>query len=691
MNITLFPYLLNNEGKQYIDVNVALDRIKTGTSKELVEQIQNETDKEKRSALKRQLPCLCFGGEFSKRAKSALENKSGLIVLDFDDVPNLLDRKQELANDPYTYAVFISPSGNGLKTVVKVDPKGNHEKQFDALKEKYPDVDISGRDISRVCFESFDPEIYVNPDSITWYEEKVPAVYVPVKKLTTVTEDETVRNLLKWWSAKYPASEGQRNTNLFKLACTLFDFGVQDVYGIVMSESNGLTEREVKTIVQSADRKTQENGSQGTQQFEPKQSQPVTLQVIPHSGDKPMEVTIDPKKLNMESLSELLDTRYKIEYNELTNGLEINGSPLSDQTDKVYWGKVDAYLKNNGSNKKLDRDIWQAGLLYSGQKKRYHPLKRFFEDQEWDGQTRLTKFTGAYKDKNSRASTYIPFFMLGCIERLYSPTYQNPALTLEGKSGAGKSFTAYLLGKPFMAKDGNGYYITSAYNPDDKDHRINQTKYFIWEWGEVAGLSKRDIESVKENFTKPYNTDRKPHGHYEERRPNVANFIITKNEFSFITDKAMTRRLNMVYLESVDLKTLNEINDDKEFMKQLWLEVYALWSNDKDKVWKSSTAGIDKELDQIDSEETPVFYDVLDKLVIKTGDKADIVTNADLVRAIRDSIGYWNDNRSNTQMLTKYMRDEQGVEYNQIRKEGEKFRGYRGVILKENPNKTYYS
>ena len=74
-----------------------------------------------------------------------------------------------MQQDKYSYSVFTSPSGNGLKVLVKI-PKdiSNHKNYFLSL-EKYYDCkefDVACKDISRVCYESYDPDIYVNEDSV---------------------------------------------------------------------------------------------------------------------------------------------------------------------------------------------------------------------------------------------------------------------------------------------------------------------------------------------------------------------------------------------------------------------------------------------------------------------------------------------------------------------------------------------
>jgi hypothetical protein len=123
--------------------------------------------------LKEQLPAVLFAGEFTSARRSGLNLHSGLLVIDFDEVPSgeLLRYKQELAAHPASRVVFISPSGTGLKWVVAVSAtdEATHKRCFELcvleVGTRYPGLseclDMHCSDVSRRCFMSYDPEIVV--------------------------------------------------------------------------------------------------------------------------------------------------------------------------------------------------------------------------------------------------------------------------------------------------------------------------------------------------------------------------------------------------------------------------------------------------------------------------------------------------------------------------------------------------
>ena len=161
---------------------------------------------------------------------------SGFICLDFDGFETnkeLKDFKNSLKEDDYVYSAFISPSGAGIKVIVKIpkEPE-SHTFFFEALNDHFNSIhfDLTSKNISRVCYESYDPEIYVNEDSRMWVDklEKITPVEVKTTDVSIPITDETkiVEILVNWWEKKYPMVEGQRNHNVYILATAFNDLEV---------------------------------------------------------------------------------------------------------------------------------------------------------------------------------------------------------------------------------------------------------------------------------------------------------------------------------------------------------------------------------------------------------------------------------------------------------------------------------
>jgi hypothetical protein len=136
-------------------------------------------DSPRRKQLKLQLDSVTPAGVFTKRCNEGLKARSGLLVLDFDDVPNptllskLLRRDRTLG--PSVMLECISQSQVGLKVLVAVDLGIAHERSYEAianyLASKRPKwfqwLDKAGKDVSRACLLCHDPQAYLNPNHRT--------------------------------------------------------------------------------------------------------------------------------------------------------------------------------------------------------------------------------------------------------------------------------------------------------------------------------------------------------------------------------------------------------------------------------------------------------------------------------------------------------------------------------------------
>ena len=235
--ITIFQNIRETSTPFFRNLEVVLDRIKDGASKDLVKQIRKEKNKTERNEIKKQLPAICFSGTFNKRNDGSIIEHSGYICLDFDGYANnkeLLLNKESLIKDKYVRAVFISPSGNGLKVIVCIPQDvENHLQYFNSLEKHFNSeyFDKTSKNISRVCYESYDPLIHINTKSKTWdkiEEQQYTEVVMHRDPLTIPITDENkiVEILIKWWAKKYPMVEGQRNQNVFVLAMAFNDYGI---------------------------------------------------------------------------------------------------------------------------------------------------------------------------------------------------------------------------------------------------------------------------------------------------------------------------------------------------------------------------------------------------------------------------------------------------------------------------------
>jgi hypothetical protein len=187
-----------------ITVEKVLETIRGGGTrlKGLIAQIRNRFEaelaitgdrhkaKKAVEALKKELPGVTFSGRFSERAGDKLIEHSGCLSADLDSLGSQLPEiRKKLQASPYVSAMFLSPTAGGLKVIVRVPADHlKHEGSFRAVQKHFRElcgveIDESGKDVSRLCFMSYDSNLYENRHAI----EIAPLPEKPKAPITTKT------------------------------------------------------------------------------------------------------------------------------------------------------------------------------------------------------------------------------------------------------------------------------------------------------------------------------------------------------------------------------------------------------------------------------------------------------------------------------------------------------------------------
>jgi hypothetical protein len=225
--ISIYENKWDSTSKFTITIDKALERIKNGKHKDVILHLRAIESKAQYDVEKGLLTGVCFSGTFEKRTDDALIEHSGMACIDFDNHPDAKRLKDELSKDEYIYACWLSPRGNGVKALVKIPAsKENHRKHYEALFERYPESDKTCKNESRLCFESYDPDLYLNKESKEW--TKFTTKKVVEMKRRVETDDENVFEKLITWQYRRSSyfSSGNRNTFIYTLASALCRCGI---------------------------------------------------------------------------------------------------------------------------------------------------------------------------------------------------------------------------------------------------------------------------------------------------------------------------------------------------------------------------------------------------------------------------------------------------------------------------------
>lgn len=261
--ITLFKNGKETKQPHYVEVDFILNRIKNCKVQSKVDLVRSAKDNKTKGEFKVQLPVICFSGKFSERTIKGCLEHSGYAILDFDHIENLEAKKAELCSFPFVYACFVSPSGDGLKVLVRIPADiENHGGYYKGLQQQFPDLDPANKDVSRACFESCDKDIYINKDAIefTDYVEVLDAkvnnsVVVKEAVYNDYSRAQRALNLVR------NSVSGQYHTELLKASKLMGGY----IAGGIISEDRGIMlledEIQLKDIVSfEGAKKTIKNG-----------------------------------------------------------------------------------------------------------------------------------------------------------------------------------------------------------------------------------------------------------------------------------------------------------------------------------------------------------------------------------------------------------------------------------------------
>jgi len=183
--------------------------------------------------------------------------------------------RKDLENCPFIFSVFESPSG-GFKALAYSRMKAEYHKLFFKGVQEYfmyknVKIDSSGKNPGRLCFVSYDPDLYLE------YKDKEPFTLqkfapgvlkeeqdrrfretrpIDYSQYQNSTNLEYIMGVAKKRAADYVGAyhKGNRNNYIFTLACILNKAGIEQpvAESIIMGNYPSLGPKEIETTVKSA-------------------------------------------------------------------------------------------------------------------------------------------------------------------------------------------------------------------------------------------------------------------------------------------------------------------------------------------------------------------------------------------------------------------------------------------------------
>lgn len=258
MQISLFENTWNTVPTKSVGVGSVIKTIKSEKFKEQIELIRRLKKEEnpQYKEEKKKLMAVTWSGIFSERLASKIEEYSGILCVDIDDIDaeQIVELKNKFKNDSYILGGFTSPSGDGLKVLLwSPDATEKYHQHFYFSAEKYfkdeynVDIDRACKDVCRLC--------YVSYDDSAWIRESVESFQIDFKSRpesnfitntyagTHIGQDhQRCFKVAKSWVERiFLFEEGQRNKYIHNLACSLNRLGVPMDVCISIIENNYVT------------------------------------------------------------------------------------------------------------------------------------------------------------------------------------------------------------------------------------------------------------------------------------------------------------------------------------------------------------------------------------------------------------------------------------------------------------------
>jgi len=554
------------------------NQIKSEDLKFKVEKLRLTLDKSERELLKKQLPCITVSGIFKNgHAAKDLIKHSGLIQIDFDSVSNPIEFKEIICKDAFTYACFISPSGTGIKAIVKILPEF-HLESFEALTKYYAVkydaiMDVKCKDVGRLMYLSYDENLFINENAMVFDVIKNDVEWA-INQIESTQTDITI-NYDNWLKIGFAFAKqfGETGREYFHRVSRFNVKYVNDACNnqydsCLNSSGEGVTIKTFFHLVKEIGKgylKGSENKQKGklniNQNVNSSGTQNVKRNVnsgLPFSNNTPLNEKPVNETSKIYIVEEYLKEQYDLRYNEITVEIECKNEE-ENIYEPINENRIYIDLKRNCINISQS-DL--GALLRAGRLSVFNPFKDYFTNlPKWDGTTdhiaKLCTYVTA-KDQ-SRFNTQLKKMLVRCIACAYGIAFNKHAFILMGGQSGGKTTLCRWL-CPDILKD----YYTENLSADNKDNLTSLCQNFIINLDELAALSKMDLNGLKSMLSRDYVKVRLPYDRKATVHKRRASFFGSTNKDEFLNDETGSVRwlcheilkINWDYKKDLDINLI---------------------------------------------------------------------------------------------------------------------------------------
>ena len=610
-SVTLFKAANHVKDGQVIKILDFLDKIQNGYWQDIVFKVRNAKSTEERNELKRNAPNATISGCFETRKTTGLKTASGLIAMDIDNLNDAVgDIHLKMRSDEYVFSSFRSISGRGLCVLFKINPKA-HLESFEAISaylykkfNQEVSADEKCKDISRIRFVSYDPDLYLNPDSKLFKvtpldkKERHAREYIsyPTDSSTSIKVIEAIEskgvditsNYADWINVGFALANeykeagreyfhkisryhpeydfnktDKKYTHLLKTGNRDLNMGV--IYNLATRNGIEVYSQKVKDVIKV----TQQNRKLG-HDLETIKSNLIKNGRYSEEEIKQLSPTIDQAaSLSMpvahdglvNDVKLFILNNYSLKRNLITRNIELNGKPVTDiEINTIY---LECRTAVEAATKDLVRSVLISTYIVC-----YNPFTEFLKEYKNDRLTddNLNLLISSIKTDTPNFELFLKKWLVGIVAAIHG-NHSPLMLVLCGDQNTGKTYWfRHILPEPLLP------YFAECSFKSAKDDEILMTKKLIILDDELSGKSRTEEIRLKELLSKQTFSLREPYGSVSVDLSRLSVLCGTSNDLQVLRDPTGNRRVLPINILSIDQAAYNNVNKT-----HLFIECYNLW------------------------------------------------------------------------------------------------------------------
>lgn len=609
----VFVHISSNEKLKEDTINyrefrrTMIEKINSTEDESKKKEYKDEIDKAKSNF--KAIVVACGFKTNDNRNKYNAGHITGMISVDIDHIDNIENVFNIIKNDKYTCMVYRSPSGEGLKLIVKYKKdyltdlqdqiKFFEQQLFDHIKGYYKtnnnlDVDIQTKDVTRLAYICYDEQSYYNEGSI-------PFDFKPrkndLKKSFTATGNNILDKLYNVINDNKLTLEDFLNNSIGEKG----RYNNWYNFGFCLCNQYGTREDSIKTYwhmfsaldadYKEADAHAKIENLIKTFDSTKKNYKYFFNMMVKYAElNYGLELTADEKKevkQDKDCLAEYIKENIIIRYEVVTQIKYITYKYKDRIYDVNYEEKKIEDEDLNTITNIFERLFGSIGilkirqLLFDCNMIKYNKVQEYLDSVRCEDDTNLKILLDYFgtEESDDIKYMYIKSWMMGVFSNFYKGDDKfKHFLIIKGGQSIGKTtFVNNILLKPFVEMElvTQDFHFSTA-SKDDSE--LLYSMLFIFD-DDLSASTKQDMGAIKKITSQPYTDLRKSYGYEKSRYYRICSFIGCSNEDLIYKDDTGGTRFFILTMNKMIPMRIYKEQFTLEFMGKVWGYMYNEYLN----------------------------------------------------------------------------------------------------------------